>query len=69
MKALLMAFGYPEYHAACLAPVLWSIVILAVVYITANVAYNIWQRRTVEQPRRAQRQRGGSQDQDQRRCG
>ena len=57
MKALLMAFGATEYHAACLAPILWAIVVLAAIYLTAGAAYDVWQHRTAERARQAGQQR------------
>lgn len=36
MKALLMLAGYSAHQASCLAPVLWFLVVAAVVYIVTG---------------------------------
>lgn len=45
MKTLLMVFGYPEYHAECLAPVIWSFLILFVLAYVIGVAFDIRDRK------------------------
>ena len=54
MKSLLMFFGSPEYHATCLSPVLWSIFILAIIYLVMGMLYDARESRN---PKRYYRKR------------
>ena len=36
MKSLLMFFGWPEYHATCLSPVLWAIIAFALLSLIVD---------------------------------
>ena len=36
MKTMLMLFGYTEYQASCIAPIMWFFVLGTVVYGIAN---------------------------------
>lgn len=57
MKALFMLFGSPEYHATCLSPVLWSIFVLAIIYLVVGMFYDARARRN---PQRYRGTRQGS---------
>lgn len=41
MKALLMFFGRAEYHAECLAPVMWTLLLLAILSYIIGVAADV----------------------------
>ena len=52
MKTLLMVFGYPEYHAECLSPFVWSLLILFVLAYVIGVAFDIRDRKKKQQAKR-----------------
>ena len=51
MKAILMFFGYAEYHAECLAPVMWTLLLLAILSYIIGVAADVHDHKRQQAPR------------------
>ena len=51
MKAILMFFGCAEYHAECLAPVMWTLLLLAILSYIIGVAADVQDHKRQQAPR------------------
>ena len=55
MKSLLMLFGYSEYQASCASLFLWSILILATIYVVSGRIFDRKERTRQMKRRRSVR--------------
>ena len=59
MKSLLMFFGWPEYHATCLSPVLWAIITFALFSLIVGCVCDAKEKQVRRRRRYSRGQRRG----------